>query len=574
MSDEDQVHRFIAIKLNELHLVSSEPNDDNQVEKRKEITSNILKALGSLRTPEERASDGEYFEQNGGAEAIAKELFMEWKCQLMAQQPSGIRATPGPPLPSPPPPSQPSLFRLSLDQNKLFFSDLKTTYNSLKDAYNPSTDIPQEIKLKLGQCDVFTPFLAAHVGVYEGRYKYHDVLKAGSRVLCIFETDFQVNALARGIAVASATDTANREYPAVDPRGAAYDALARLNDNEKDSSSLEPLYQHPFAVAARDATNEYNGKGGEQNKAWLTVSKLKGPCKTQAFNMVVTMVEIKTLMLIRVEMWKEKFESNRGDFFKQLEALGIAVTGKSVLVLSITELIENVLVEGTFQKLSSAQGKTLAQCWSYINEDMTSKVWLQQYGIAEADPLILDNYDEPWTPSAVTQPILRPYLSKDDKSMDMYRRAGVRLITYTSRCLNISKVLVGSGYPENRVLDFAFALPCTSPTELGHSTTYNFIMDDYETIRAAAAQHLRPAGPSKKDKGGPITKILTTFDNKTEKFRNHHIFSNLLSDIQRGSTETLDLFAALFQVLEEFVESEEDTEGEREETDENEQVQV
>ena len=583
MSTEDNVHRFIAIKVQEFLLVSSLPtsNDDNQAEKKKEIACDILEALDQLRTPEGRARDAEYFQQNGGVLTVATDLFMQWKSQLVIGEPPtpvspAQSEQPEQPLrPTTPPSSDTNLLRLSLDQNKLFVSDLKKAYESFQDKCDPSPGNPQEIKLKLGQCDIFTPFLAAHVGVYDGRYKYHDVLVAASRFFLAGETNTQINVLARGIVLADAANAAAREYAAVDPRGAAYDALANLSD-DKDNAPSNPLHQEPLAIAARKAANAFLGRGGEKSKAWISMCKLKGPCKTQAFLVAITVVQIKTIMLISVEMWKEKFEgaTNRTDFFKDLEALGNAITGKSILGLSIAGLIEDVLVEGTFRKLSLAHANTLSQCWNNLNEDMTSKVWLPQYGIAEADSLILDNPSEPWTPPAVTQPIPRPYLSKDDKSMDMYRRTGVRLIVYTPRCLNVSEVLVESGYPKSRVLDLALALLCTSPTELGHSTTYSFIMDDYETIRAAAAQHLRPAGPSKKDKGGPITKILTTFDNKTEKFRNHHIFSNLLNDIQRGTTETLDLFAAHFQVLEEFVTSEGGNEDDGGEADENEYVQV
>ena len=99
-------------------------------------------------------------------------------------------------------------------------------------------------------------------------------------------------------------------------------------------------------------------------------------------------------------------------------------------------------------------------------------------------------------------------------------------------------------------------------------------MGDDEAIRASAAQYLRPPGSDKKDKGGPVTKMLTTFENKTEKFRNHRVFSNLLNDIQRGTTETLDMFTTLFQVLEELNGSEELDEVERNETSQNEHVQV
>ena len=276
-----------------------------------------------------------------------------------------------------------------------------------------------------------------------------------SRVLCSYEVSYLARSndpLARGIAVARATNTANREYPAVDPRGAAYDALAHLSDNENDGSSLKPLYQAPLAIAAREATNAFLGRGGERNKAWLTIAKLKGPCKTQAFLIAMTMVQIKAMMLIRVEMWKKKFEGvdSRVEFFKDLEDLGTAITGTSILDLSIAGLIEDVLVEGSFRKLSSAHAKTLSKCWNNLNEDMTSKVWLPQYGIAEADSLVLENFDEPWAPPAVTQPILRPYLSKDDTSMCLYRRAAVRSIVYTPRALRVAQILVESGFPDDR----------------------------------------------------------------------------------------------------------------------------
>ena len=592
MSTEDIVHRLATIKLQELLLVSALPKDAKHEERIREIVGSIQQALQQLRTPEEKARDAEYFEQNGGILALSGHTFEQWKSQLMIQEPpappsppqsvASRPTTPGPPLPpSPPPPSQPSLLRLSIAKNKLFLSDLKEAYESLKIALSAESSTPaglrnsQEIKLKLGQCDVFTPFLVAHVGVYDGQYKYHDVLVAGSRILSIFGIDFQVNALARGIAVAKATNTTNRDYPVVDPRGAAYDALAKLSD-DNDSSSLDPKYHDPLAIAAREATNAFNGRGGEKNKAWLMVSKLKGPCKTQAYLLVTTIVQIKTMMLIRVEMWKEKFEGvdSRAGFFKDLEALGIAITGKSILGLSIAGLIEDVLVEGTFRKLSSAHCRTLKQCWHNLNEDMTSKVWLPQYAIAEADSLVLENYHEPWGPPAVTQPILRPYLSKDDSSMGHYRRAAVRSVVYTPRALKVAQILVEAGFPEDRILELALALLCTAPSDLGNSAMYNFLMDDDESIRSDAAQYLRPAGPSKKDKGGPVTKMIITLENKAEKFRNHHIFSNPLNDIERGTTETLDTFTAIFQVLEDLIGSVEVDEVERNETGDNEHAQV
>lgn len=582
MSTDDIVHRLATIKLQELLLVSALPKDAKHEERIREIVGDVLQALQQLRTPEETARDAEYFEQNGGILSLSGNSFEQWKSRLMIQEPPAPSQILVPPdirtIPLPPPPSQPGLLYLSIEKNRRFLSDLQKAYENLKATLSAAPTgfgNPQEIKLELGQCDVFTPFLAAHVGVYDGRCKYHDVLVAGSQFFRIGETNTRIGVLAKGIVLANAAITVDSGYAAVDPRGAAYDALANLSD-DKDNVPSNPLYQEPLAIAARDAANAFLGRGGEKSKAWISMSKLKGPCKTQAFLIAITIVQIKAMMLIRVKMWKEKFEgaNNRTNFFKDLEALGNAITGKSILGLSIAGLIEDVLVDGTFRKLSSAHANTLSQCWCNLNEDMTSKVWLPQYGIAEADSLILENPGEPWTPPAATQPILRPYLSKDDTSMCLYRRAAVRSIVYTARCLNVSEVLVESGFPKGRVLDLSLALLCTSPTELGHTGTYSFIMDDYEAIRAAAAQHLRPAGPSKKDKGGPITKILTTFDSKTEKFQNHHIFSNLLNDIQRGTTETLDLFAALFQVLEEFVRSEGGNEDDGDEADENEHVQV
>ena len=584
------------------------------------LLGTLSRVLYHQRGPEGAASDNDYFAANGGLGALAGVSYLEWQSELALQESDQQPEPPRDPSPGrslgensavhqAKEPSDeindetngptlrprrtattlhqndaddndndevvedgdvpaPSALRLSVAQNDSALSDLKTAYDSRRASLNirdeSTLNVQNEssaIMLELVQCDLFNPFLMTYLGVYDPDTptKFHDVLVAGSELMHILQTNLEVGALAKGIVLADASNTANAEYPAAKLRAPAYDVLAILH-SINDSTKLDPLFKHPLAIEARDATNKLLGKGGKKSKAWMKTSKLKGACKIQFALVGNLMVQIKTLMLISVDDWRAKFPG-RADFFKRLEAMCSATTGKPFLSLRITELIEETLVKGASMELSPEHERVRLEAWTNIAEDFTGKTWLPQYAIAEADPLELKNYDEPWTPPDVPQPVLRPFLSKDSQSTNVIRRSAVRSVVFTQRSLRVADVLMESGYPEERYLHLALAVLCLATSDLGNTQAYNFLMDDDAAIRAKATEYLRlPAPDDRSDKGGAVIKMLTTLDAKMETFRVHHVFVNLSDDVRNGTTSTLDRLSAYFERLAELAASEEESE--------------
>lgn len=613
MATADDIRLRCLIALQEIHLAVSDKVQTNEhgilIGELANEVYELIKLTVSEEGEEGRKKYDAFVAKNGSPLDLAKKRNLEWKFRrgmLLPSQDSSNGAGPepltppslSPPLPSsghrspslpppPPPPSTPppplppspspppsppsrptdtdDVIPLAVKSSVAFTSSLKEVYDGHRPALGA---VGGGLPLEMGQCDLFTPLNVVLVGVFGGEKTFHDVLVAASQSLLLGGSTMEVSALAKGVVVARNTSQVDEDYPVVDIWGPASEALTKWNPNKKkdDDVVLDPLYQQPLAVAARNATKAYLGK--DDVEAWVGASKTPKASSTQSFVVASIVVQIKVMYLIKFSDWVREFGKGKyAELFKSFARFGREITGNSIDDLNIVQIIECVLVKASKMDLSEEDETIELQFWRRMESDLSKKNWLEYFAIAEDDPLVLKDFDVPWAPAAPVDEVptlSRPFLSKNDRKMDFHRRAAARYISYTARALQVAYELEPLGYPGD-ILELPLALLCAAPSDLGNKSKYNFLMEDQATLRTKSSEYLRPAG-AKKDKGGIVTEMLSTLSYKMKVFRDQYVFSNLLEDMDNGETSMLDRYSSYFGKFLSLVSMGSDDEGARDDT--------
>jgi len=375
--------------------------------------------------------------------------------------------------------------------------------------------------------------LGLHGRAAARRFSFQDIIVAGARFAQIVSMKQHIGSIAKQFVVLSSETKAARDYSVTDLSLPVCDTIGQsekddeiIADKEAERNRLSAL---PLAIAARKAAES-------TERGWLHVAKTSQNCKTQ-INMVKHLVVLaKVLIQITFDVWKERCcISNEPDrkFFEDVRLLGKKILGRSILSLTLSEIIGKVFVEASFRDLSDDEKSTVHKFWCRIKKDLASVVFAPEYRIAEAESLMVASPENPWTPPVNVPVLSDPKFGSTDKAGAKKRRACVKFIVYAERAYQQAEAMIPYGYPEDRLLDLPLAVLCLSPSEVDIGK-YDFLMST--EIQSKAVSLL--------SKSGHVTRMLQMLDTKSKSFNNNYEFIDIAPDLRNGTNSALDLVTA------------------------------
>ena len=165
---------------------------------------------------------------------------------------------------------------------------------------------------------------------------------------------------------------------------------------------------------------------------------------------------------------------------------------------------------------------------------MASTVFVSEYLVAEAEPLIMESSSTPWAPPATVPVLTDPKFGNRDAPEARRRRACVKYFCYSHRAYQLAEALVPYGYPEDRLEDLALAVFCLSASEIDKKKYDAFLSAEIQSVVASLL-----------GKSGLFTSMLNMFDSKVQSFNANYEFIDIAPDLRNGTTSTLDGVTAL-----------------------------
>lgn len=588
---EDFIHRTVERNVHLINLVQCEKDilPEARAERVRKISSEIRKCMAKLRSEDGKARDKEYYGQEGNdslsmaATAHAKwcdnhqHLFDNGEVESISavdnggevesisgssQEEAQTLPPPSPLVPSEPPVSPPREPQPELELEVVSADGLATESETESEAQPSPLDLAIETNnnfeaaiedallcdesqeghthhMVAERFDPCTPALLVVCDVVGARglqaarrSSFNDIIAAGSRYGQITQTKNIIGPIARSIATLRAKSKANADYGGIDHTKPVCVALNSVEESEQvdvdAESEIGRLSSQPHVVAASAAAKRIG-------KNFMQIAKSGRHCQTQDTIITSQVVCAKTFVQITFDVWVDRCGRDDWCLFQRFRQFSEKTYGGKVGSLTLDLIVSKVLVEASFQQLSADDQRTAAEFASRLKRDISSTAFLAEVQIAESDPLILSNPDQPWKPPVLSTPLTNPHFGRNDGTGQKRRRIMAKHFFYTMFSRLFGHTITSFGFPEERVLDLSLAVLCTAATKIDEGK-YGIFMSSPSTVRSKAPVLLK--------RNGDIDSILNAFDTKTTAFRNNYEFMDIAPDLLGGTTKTLDVVSA------------------------------